>query len=280
MIWRVLILIFLSLSVVLADATEVFYPNRWNLQVQGVEVLFRNDKVGIKQVAKVKFSKWLEIPVFDKHGVWTDIAQGTDPKLNPRVTLGLTKSGLLYQVVEYGDRNIMRVLNGGRVLSDFLVTKNGHLLGVDRESGEVLLFRGSLWSQSPVKSILHSAVGTWVAGSVVIAAVIGGVNQLWPGGTFLLDDLKTLGAFGAVGLAGTSFFVHLIKYDLLNMSPNGFEATGLTVSEDREKEWGASVLSQLKDYIKVSVLEEWKAPPRCILDAALPEGTYMDVDIE
>jgi len=208
-----------------------FYQTIHNrLIFENVQIVRRNENVGVHVERKVVFEKWIKIA----QDAW----------------IGIESNDQIMLVLDLGDRRIGKPLSSLSKMSDIFLASNGVLTAID-ERGEVFQYRQEAWDQSSLKSIVHrGGLGFLLASCATMGAVI--VNQ-WFFAENTFSSLNSCVAPILVGVVSSgliSAFWGLRKYELDNEMPNGFVTTGRIWADFRiEQEIFSRSDGWLSDYL-------------------------------
>lgn len=196
-------------------AVEPEYSQVRPLVFSSTEVFRRNNNIGIQQLGELRLEKWIELKPY------------SDKAYN---FIGLTKSGRIYQVVDWnGQRSVARLLSGDKVFEDVFLLNQKKLGAIDYE-GRVHFYSPIIWARSPLKSILKRGALLWsgvtLIGSVSLHQMTG---ELWSKAESNLLMLAPTVFVGLISGLQTAL-VMTSRYDHLNTHPDGFFSTQIQVT--------------------------------------------------
>lgn len=232
------------------------------LTFKKVEVLRRNNHVGLQQVGDIQFEKWIEVGPFAE-GVYNQI--------------GLTKEGKLYHLVNWKSRKIARLLSGDQFFKSLFLFKNKFIIAVDF-SGEVFVFSPSKWLLSPLKDSLRRGIAIWTGTSLAVTALVGLVFPDMVGaGSQSFSNLSMTAGFVATITAMNTFFIMVQRYDRLNTFPNGFIPLGFKFTQGVESLQKQLLEISEQKIEQLSVETYLKTPDLDSLDPQMPEAATEDI---
>lgn len=213
-------------------------------------------------------------------------------RLNPRVEIsanayvGVTKAGVLVNVVRQKNRFYMFRLSGSYKIVDFFIASPGLLIAI-ADDGEVLQFDWALWREPVGRRVVRHRAGQAAGAACVLGALAFPYAAITDAG--LIETLATwvyatLGVFTAQGVAGSH------DYEVANRNPNGFRPIGVRLSGYRRSEYlyghnsGAIVDYELissEGRRRLSHLLFATPPPREIRSFNVPcEGTLRPASVD
>lgn len=224
----------------------------------GAEVYRRNNQLGIQQVGKVEFEKWIEVgPYATEDTIYNFI--------------GITKAGRLYHAIRWkGVRSVAWLMSGQREINRIFMLKNEVLVAVDKDS-QVLIYSPSKWLTSPLKQNLKRGVAVWAAVTTAVSAVFTAIfpESLSMGFSDSSFIVPVLGISSVTAM--NTAFVMLNRYERLNTFPDGFIETGIKYTNDQQLQSDLLTRYSQVDLQQFFASQHFLPPDLSTLDPALPE---------